>query len=375
MKRDAAVAVAVAAAVASGDGGSGGTFGDTDLAYVSWDPPLWFPIVLGLLAGAAAWWRRRCPDALLAAAVAAWLTTGALTPVLVAQYTAGERFRSWRGTAARTVPAVVLVGLPIWRVGGPDAAAPLTAAICVAPALLGLYVGTRRDLIAGMRERAERAEREQHQRVLAARGEERAQIARDMHDVVTHRVSLMVLHTTALEAAEGRDAVAIGRRIGAIGREALAELRSLVEVLRAGEAPLAPQRGLADLPELVAESRRIGMPVTLRTEDGPGDRPPALVQHAAYRVVQEALTNVHKHAGLAETVVRVVRTTGTLRLTVTNGPARAPAPAGSVLPGGEHGLLGVAERVRLVGGDLTARATPDGGFEVAAEVPLGEAAP
>ncbi|MEV5826331.1 histidine kinase [Spirillospora sp. NPDC052242] len=375
MKRDALAAVVVAAAVASGDGGSGGSFGDTDLAYTSWHPPLWCAIVLGVLAGAAAWWRRRRPDVLLAAAAAGWLTTGAFTPLLLAQYTVGERTRSWRGTMARTVPAVLLVGLPFWRVGGPDAAAPLTAAVCVAPALLGLYVGTRRELIAGMRERVERAEREQHRRVLAARAEERAQIARDMHDVVTHRVALMVLHTTALEAAEGRDALAIGRRIGGIGREALAELRALVEVLRTGDAPLAPQRGLDDLPELVAESRRIGMPVTLEAEDGTGEPAPALVEHAAYRVVQEALTNVHKHAGNARTVVRVVRSPGSLRLSVTNGPPGPRPAAAGVLPGGDHGLLGVAERVRLVGGELTARPTPDGGFEVAAEVPLREAAP
>lgn len=125
-----------------------------------------------------------------------------------------------------------------------------------------------------------------------------------MHDVVTHRVSLMALHATALEATGVKDATVIGRRIGAIGREALGELRSLVQVLRAdGDAPLAPQPGLADLADLVAES---------------GVRPPALVEHAVYRVVQEALTNVHKHAGDAETRVLVRQTRDVLRLSVTN---------------------------------------------------------
>lgn len=132
------------------------------------------------------------------------MTLAAFVAVIVALYTFAERTRSRGATAAATVVAAALVSLPIWRLGGPDAAAPLTAAICFAPALLGLYTGTRRDLIAGMRERAERAEREQHERVLRARSDERAQIAQDMHDVVTHRVSLMVLHATALEASEGR---------------------------------------------------------------------------------------------------------------------------------------------------------------------------
>ena len=155
-----------------------------------------------------------------------------------------------------------------------------------------------------MRERAERIEREQHQRIARARSDERAKIARDMHDVVTHRVALMVLQTTALEASKGEDAVAIGKQIGAIGREALAELRALVEVLRNdGDAPLAPQPGLAELDALIEESRRLGAPVTLEVEHQTGERLPLLVEHTTYRIVQESLTNVHKHAPGARTRV------------------------------------------------------------------------
>ncbi|MFB4303609.1 sensor histidine kinase [Actinomadura sp. NTSP31] len=364
---DAALAAAVAASTATGDLGAGRSIGDQRIAFLDWAAPLWFSIPVGAAAGAAVLYRRR-PGPLLAVALAAWLTLGAFVVVVVAQYAFAEHVRARLRTAAATLAAAVAVGAPIWRLGGPDAAVPLTAAICLAPALLGLYVGAHRELIAGIRERAERAEREQHERVLRARSDERAQIAQDMHDVVTHRVSLMVLHATALEAAEGRDALAIGRRIGAIGREALTELRSLVQVLRAdGDAPLAPQPGLADLAALVEDSRRTGMRVALTMAEEPGSPAPALAGHAVYRVVQEALTNVRKHAGDAESSVVVRRTPKALCLSVTNGPGRAPVPA---LPGGGHGLLGIAERIRLLGGKLDARATPDGGYRVTARVSL-----
>jgi signal transduction histidine kinase len=212
-------------------------------------------------------------------------------------------------------------------------------------------------------------ERDQQRRIASARSDERAQIARDMHDVVTHRVSLMVLQATALEASIGGDPVVIGKQIGATGREALTELRSLVGVLRnEGDAPLAPQRGLADLAALIEESRRIGIPVTLDVVNPAAQRPPLLVEHAAYRLVREALTNVHKHAPAARTWVRVEQTPRLLRLSVRN--ARGRPVENASLPAGGHGLLGLAERVRLVGGEFAARRTADGGFEVIADVPI-----
>jgi signal transduction histidine kinase len=361
---DAVLAPAVAVTTATGDFGTGRFFGPERVAYVGWDPPLWFAIPLGLLVGAAAWRRRRRPALFLLGALVANVLLSAYAAVVFAQYTLAERTTSWWKVSVAALAAVTVVAIPIWRLAGPDGAVPLSLALCVAPALLGLYVGTRRELIARIRDRAERAEREQHQRVLRARSDERAQIARDMHDVVTHRVSLIVLHATALEAAKGDDATTIGRQIGAIGREALSELRSLVEVLRAdGDVPLAPQPGLADLDDLVAESRGLGVRVTLDMVDESGVRPPALIEHAVYRVVQEALTNVHKHAGDAETHVRIRQTADALRLSVTNGRGRrGGGPPG--LPGGGHGLLGIAERIRLVGGELSARPAADGGSGV-----------
>ncbi|MGP3977270.1 sensor histidine kinase [Streptomyces sp. 8N114] len=375
---DVAVALALAVTTASRDGRS------ANFAYLDPPPSLWLAVPLGLLTGAAAWQRRRRPELFLLCALVSFVALASWVVVMVAQYTLAERTTSWRKVAPTTLLALVVVAMPVWRLGGPDASAPISLGICLLPTLLGLYVGAHRALLAELRERAERAEREQRQRVLQARSDERAQIARDMHDVVTHRVSLIVLHATALEAAKGETALTLGRQIGTIGREALSELRSLVEVLRADtDVPLAPQPGLAELEDLVAESRRTGMPVTLTMTDGDGDGDldgdgngdgtpelPALVQHAVYRVVQEALTNVRKHAGDAETHIEVRNTPQMLRLSVTNRrgtTGRAPG-----LPGGGHGLLGIAERIRLLGGELTSRPTRDGGFEILAEVPLDE---
>ncbi|TDD34172.1 histidine kinase [Actinomadura sp. KC06] len=350
--------------------------GEVGITYLE-RPPMWIALSSGLAVGAAAWWRRRRPALFVLVALAGWVVLSAYIAVMVAQYTLARHMASRRTRSQRAagisilVAAAVVVGVPIQRAAGTDAATAVTALICGVPALLGLYVGAQSELIARMRERAERAEREQHQRVLQARSAERAQIARDMHDVVTHRVSLMVLHATALEVARDQDATAIGTRIGVIGRETLDELRSLVEVLRAdgdNAAPLTPQPTLADLGGLVESSRRLGMPVTLEAVDDCDAALPAFVEHAVYRVVQEALTNVHKHAATAPTHVRIHHTHDALHLRVTNG--RAPRAAHAELPAGGHGLIGVAERVRLVGGELTARPTAEGGFDITADIPL-----
>ncbi|MFF1696411.1 sensor histidine kinase [Streptomyces sp. NPDC058257] len=364
----ALLALAFAAATAAIDGMP------ARFDYLAAHPPLFVAIPVGLVVGLASWFRQRRPELLLLAALGAYVVLSAWIVVVFAQYTLADRTASWRRVAVASTVAVTVVGLPIWRGGGFDAAI-MSVGICVFPALLGLYTGARRRLMAELRQRAERAEREQQQRVLQARSDERAQIARDMHDVVTHRVSLMVLHATALEATKGASAVDMAKQIGAIGREALTELRSLVEVLHTRpEAPLAPQPGLAELETLIADSRSLGTPVTLELTGEHGTtRPPelpALIEHAVYRVVQEALTNVHKHAADAETHVRVHCTRQLLHLTVINRHGIGGNPSG--LPSGGHGLLGIAERIRLVGGELTSGPTPDGGFEIAAEIPMDD---
>ncbi|MEV1329241.1 histidine kinase [Micromonospora costi] len=366
---DAAAAVALALCTATGQFGVD-FFGPTLAGFEPRLPPAWLGLPLGLAVGALTWRRRRSPVILLAGTLAANTLVSAQVTVMLALYTLATRTAAWPRVTVSILVSVVLVGVPIWRYAGADGAIPVTIAVCVAPALLGLYVGTRRKLVERIRERAERLEREQYERVAQARSDERAQIARDMHDVVTHRVSLMVLQATALEASGGEEAVRMGRQIGAIGREALAELRSLVEVLRSdGDLPLAPQAGLADVEALVEESRRLGVPVTLEVENETNARPSLLVEHAVYRVVQEALTNVHKHAPGARTRVRIQQSRQSLRVTISNGRGR-PATRASLPAGGGHGLLGLGERVRLIGGTLTSGPTPDGAFDVVADMPV-----
>jgi signal transduction histidine kinase len=370
---DTALALVVAVLTVTGEFGTNDFFGPTLVGLDHRFPPLWLGVPLAVGVGLLTRCRRRVALLLLAGSLLANAVVSAHAAVAVALYTLAERTTAWPRVAAGTLASTVLVGIPIWRHAGADGAIPISTAVCVAPALLGMYVGTRHELVERVREWAQRIAHDQQQRVTNARNDERAQIARDMHDVVTHRVSLIVLQATALEAGTGRDPVAIGKQIATTGREALAELRSLVEVLRNdNDAPLTPQPGLAELAVLIEESRRIGIPVTLDVADPAAEPLPLLVDHAAYRFVRESLTNVHKHAPGARTHIRVERTPHLLRLSVRN--ARARPVTNAPLPAGGHGLLGLAERVRLVGGEFTAGPTAEGGFEVTAEVPIRRSA-
>jgi signal transduction histidine kinase len=294
------------------------------------------------------------------------------------------------------------------------------------PVLLGLYVGARRRLVESLRERADGLERELS--LLAetatssaerARMEERTRIAREMHDVVAHRVSLMVVHAAALQAIAVKDpekASASAQLLGDMGRQALNELREMLGVLRtepvtaapgvagaaggpgmagvtgvqgASRAPGTPAAGaetiapvsaavvetapeddsgpcLAELVGLLDESRAAGMDVELTVE---GDERPlaARVEATVYRVVQEALTNVHKHAPGARARIRLAYREAEVAVLVQNGPSDG-APA-LVLPSGGNGLVGMKERVTALGGGFAAGTTREGGFRVSAMLP------
>lgn len=242
----------------------------------------------------------------------------------------------------------------------------LIGMLLVVPMTLGLWVGTRRQLIDRLHERAARLEREQHMMAEQAITAERTRIAREMHDVVAHRVSLMVLHAGGLEvSATDRRTVEAAGLIRTTGREALAELRGILGVLRddsGASAPTAPQPVLADLDRLVGEWRAAGMTVT-RQDTGQGPPPPAAVQRTAYRVVQEGLTNAAKHAPGAAVTVRLHRDERRLEVEVANDPASVPA---SPMPRSGFGLTGLRERVALAGGRLSAGACPDGGWRLRA---------
>jgi signal transduction histidine kinase len=258
-----------------------------------------------------------------------------------------------------------LTGLEEW-VGGVGS----VALLLVLPGALGIWQRTRADLLAALRERAERAEAERELMAREAVLSERTRIAREMHDAVGHRVSLMVLQAGAIEmAAADRDRVErLAGNVQAAGRQALDELRQMVGVLRGGEvdeeAPLGPQPGLEDLPRLVAHARAAGLDVELGTLPEAPDEP--AIGRAAYRIVQEALTNAGKHAPGAHVRVSVDRAEGELAVRVVNGPADGvPAAASS----GGYGLVGLAERVRTLGGRLQAGPRLDGGFAVEAVLP------
>jgi signal transduction histidine kinase len=243
------------------------------------------------------------------------------------------------------------------------------------PLAIGLWINARRQVIASLAERAERLEREQAAQVERARAAERTRIAREMHDAVAHQVSLMVVHAGALEV----DAPDQGTRhtaelIRSTGRQALTSLRQVLHVLRTPVAePPAPPPALDDLDRLLQQSRTAGLPVR-RTDHGVVRPVPAAAQYAAYRVVQEALTNVHKHAAGAVTEVTVRYRPGDLEVTVHNvRPATGQAP--HKLPGSGLGLAGLGERLHLIGGDFGAGPGPDGGFTVTARIPTAGGLP
>jgi signal transduction histidine kinase len=240
--------------------------------------------------------------------------------------------------------------------------------------VVGLGWYRRSAYAAALRERAERAERERETAARVAVAEERARIARELHDVVAHSVSVMVLQTGAVrrllrdEQAREREALDTVERTG---REALLEMRRLLGVLRTPdeEAELAPQPGLSELPVLVARTEAAGLPVILRVE---GEQPPLPlgVDLSAYRIVQEALTNTLKHAGPAQAQVAIRYHPDAVEIEITDD-GRGPEATN----GAGHGLIGMRERATLYGGEFSAGAREGGGFTVRARLPIpaGEA--
>jgi signal transduction histidine kinase len=223
---------------------------------------------------------------------------------------------------------------------------------------------------------------------------ERARIASELHDVVTHNVSVMIVQAGAarqvLDAAP-QDARAALLAVESSGRAAMAELRHLLGLLspaqpaaetaelspasgQVAEAELRPQPGLAQLPALVGRMRAAGLPVDLHVGKPPPDLPPGL-DLAAFRVVQEALTNVLKHAGKPATSVGVDFRDGSLRLDVTDSGRLMPAVGPVAVPGSGRGLVGLRERVAVYGGEVDAGPQPGGGWRVRARIPVDSPAP
>lgn len=253
----------------------------------------------------------------------------------------------------------------------------VAAGATVALVVTGLYVGARRRLIESLKDRAHGLETEldllaeqARERARRARLEERTRIAREMHDVVAHRVSLMVVHAGALERIVAKDperAAQSAKLMGEVGRQALNELREILGVLRMSEESAVEPDSLTALPRLVDQSRAAGMAVTL-TVSGSRQEFTGEAEQTAYRVVQEGLTNAHKHAGGAQVSVLLAYAPNGVRVSVVNacpGGERAAA----ALPSGGNGLVGMRERVVALGGTFSAGPERDGGFRVEAVLP------
>jgi signal transduction histidine kinase len=235
--------------------------------------------------------------------------------------------------------------------------------------LTGFAIGRKLEQASAAQERAERLESEREAEARAAVAEERARIARELHDVVGHSVSVMTVQASAVrrrllpDQEQEREALEI---VEQTGREALAEMRRLVGVLRRPEeAPaLAPQPSLQHLDRLVAQAGESGLPVELRIEGEPTPLPPG-VDLTAYRLVQEGLTNAIKHARASKADVVVTYSDGTVEVSVTDD-GTGDGDGG----GGGHGLVGMRERVSVYGGELEAGPRPEGGYALKARLPV-----
>jgi signal transduction histidine kinase len=332
-------------------------------------------VAFGLAASLPLLVRRRWPFAVLAAIVAAAVLSTVdvpfEVPLVIALYTVGAH-RSWEATIAADA-AVVAVAAVYALAGGPQFGIGEIVGIALLCALssgVGLYIGGKRTSITTLEEQTARLARERELLAQQAVAEERVRIAQELHDVVGHNVSLIVVQAQALGATHP-DVRAATDGIAALGRATMAEMHRTLRLLRdAGEEPeFAPQPGLDDLDGLLARSRAAGVDVALAVEGAP--RPLAQsVDLSAFRIVQEALTNVVKHAGRAPTSVTIAYGPEALELTIVD--SGDGAPAGPAAPGG-HGLIGMRERTALFGGTLTAGPRAGAGFEVRASLPYDEA--
>jgi signal transduction histidine kinase len=239
--------------------------------------------------------------------------------------------------------------------------------------LLALYFSARHELLQGLRDRAERAERERYLLAEQARADERARLAGEMHDVVTHRISLMVLQAGALGITAADEATRqAAEELRAAGCQALDELRDLVGILRREPEDDADQTpSVAGLPALIDESNAVGTPAELIEE---GDRSLAspVVGRTAYRMVREGLTNARKHAPGSRVRVQVRYGDAEVRVVVANTPAAgrlATAGSGLAGTGSGLGLDNLRQRIELTRGTLVTGPTPDGGFRLEARLP------
>jgi signal transduction histidine kinase len=251
------------------------------------------------------------------------------------------------------------------------------AVVIAACWLVGDNLRVRRAYVAELEAKSARADSDRETASTRAAEEERARIARELHDVVVHHVSVIAVQAGAarMNAEHGAppaDSVQALRAVETSARTALGELRQLLGILRHEDEPpaLAPQPGLDQLDRLLDDVRRTGLPVAVRIEGEPRGLP-AAVDLSAYRIVQEALTNALRHGGAAPALVVVRYGVDHLEIEVTDEGRGVPAavPAGAATTVG-HGLVGMRERVSIFGGEFDAGPRPEGGFGVSARIPI-----
>ena len=347
-------------------------------------------LLLALPALAAIRLRHSRPLEALALAVAVNATVpdnrGLVFPVLLVLYTSASR-RSWSTLRlAQLAAGAVVVSVAAWLTwgtrgtGGESVLGYIigNSAQAAASVALGLYFGARRREVDALHERAERLDRERELLADRAVAEERVRIAQELHDVVAHNVSLMVVRAQGLGATVEEEPVkSTTDAIAELGREAMTEMHRTLRLLRASgsaAAELAPQPGLAMLERLLEQTRAAGLEIELTVEGRP--RPLSQgVDLSAFRIIQEALTNVLKHAGHARTQITLSYRPEDLRVTVTDsGEEDGRDSVNQPEDWAEgHGLIGMRERATLFGGTLTATAGVKRGFTVSATLPYEEA--
>ncbi|WP_420365263.1 histidine kinase [Curtobacterium sp. L3-7] len=344
-------------------------------------------ICLVLVAVAGIPFRRTRPQITVVAALAsvvamAWTEAG-YSPMLFAAFAAcvwWSRAAGWWSIAVASVLGAAATAVRVWFVapgsgGLAEVFAPALPAFLVIAVLIGTTVGDRRRYTAALIDRAHQLARERDQQAQLAAAAERARIAREMHDIVSHSVTVMVrlAEGAAASIPASEPSAAAMRGVAEVGRSAMTDMRRMLGVLTdadqdsaAGPDERAPQPVLRDLPELVDGFRALGTPVTLEVAGAsPADE---TLQLTVYRIVQEGLTNAVRYAPDARTVsAGVVSTAHEVLVTVTDD-GRTERPSTPI--GSGRGLVGVRERAHALGGTVDAGPRPDGGWEVRASIPI-----
>ncbi|WP_329041642.1 histidine kinase [Streptomyces sp. NBC_00178] len=352
------------------------------LAAIEADPTTSDSVVFAdSLIGAAAccglWLRRRWPVGVAAALTAVSLIEPAAAGATLVGLFSLAVHRPFRPVAV--VGAAALAITPLQPMLRPDPQTSFVVSVVIGVLLIllvlswGMAIRSRRQLVVSLRERARRAETEAALRAEQAQRLAREAIAREMHDVLAHRLTLLSVHAGALEFRPDAPPAEVGRAAGVIrdsAHEALQDLREIIGVLRApgeGDEGNRPQPTLVTLDALIEESRAAGMEVVLDNGVTEPARAPAATGRTVYRIAQEALTNARKHAPGAPVSVTVTGGPGD-GLTIEVGNP-APGTAFEPVPGSGQGLIGLTERATLAGGSLDHGSRPDGGFTVRARLP------